>query len=78
MQTRRGLLENAVESFTRASHVAQTPQELMEIEDELADIDISRGRLPEARSRCMKVLKSLNGTGKRPSNKFAFYQAWYH
>ena len=66
VQTRRGLLENAIESFTKASHVAQTSKELMEIEDELADIDISRGRLPEARSRCIKVLESLNGTANDP------------
>ncbi len=66
VQTRRGLLENAIESFTKASHVAQTSQELMEIEDELADIDISRGRLAEARSRCMKVLESLDKSTNDP------------
>ena len=66
VQTRRGLLDNAIESFKKASHAARTPQELMEIEDELADIDISRGRLPEARSRCMKVLESLNGPANDP------------
>ncbi len=66
VQTRRGLLENAIETFTKASHAAQTSREFMEIEDELADIDISRGRLPEARSRCMKVLESLNEPANDP------------
>jgi tetratricopeptide (TPR) repeat protein len=59
VQTRRGLLDKATESFTRALEQAVSKRELMEIEDELTDIDISRGRLTEARNRCMQVLESL-------------------
>ena len=56
VQVRRGLFESAMETFLNASRAAHTPGEVMEIEDELADIDISRGRLTDARNRCLKVL----------------------
>lgn len=56
IQVRRGLFQNAMETFTKASRAARTPGEVMEVEDELADIDISQGRLVDARNRCLNVL----------------------
>ena len=57
VQIRRGRLDDAEKSFTQASGTAQSPEEMLEIEDELADIDIARGKLFDARVRCTSVLK---------------------
>lgn len=66
VQTRCGLIDKAAESFNAASAAAQTPSEYVQIEDELIDIDISRGRLDAARARCMNVLESTASPENNP------------
>ncbi|HTR81417.1 MAG TPA: protein kinase [Bacteroidota bacterium] len=60
VQTRRGELESATESFMNASRHAVSTIEAMEIEDELADLDIARGQLIGARNRCTRAMENLD------------------
>lgn len=61
VQTRSGHLDEAKRSLEEGASLASTVKERIEIEDELAAIDISRGRYGEARTRCIAALKSLEG-----------------
>jgi tetratricopeptide (TPR) repeat protein len=72
VQTRRGLLENASATFTKARTAAHTAREIMEIEIELADIDITRGRLADARNRCMRALESMKELSVDPEQSSLF------
>jgi tetratricopeptide (TPR) repeat protein len=72
VQTRRGLLENASDTFTKARSAAHTAREIMDIEIELADIDISRGRLADARNRCIRALESLKELSTDPEQSSLF------
>ncbi len=72
VQTRRGLLENASDTFTKARSAAHTAREVMDIEIELADIDITRGKLSDARNRCVRALESLKELSTDPEQSSLF------
>ncbi|HLP14900.1 MAG TPA: tetratricopeptide repeat protein [Bacteroidota bacterium] len=57
IHNREGRLDEAVECLSEAAQRAGTPEETIDVEEELAIIEMSRGRYTEAYERCMRVLE---------------------
>jgi serine/threonine protein kinase/tetratricopeptide (TPR) repeat protein len=55
---REGHLDEAYGLLLEASAIARTPEEIIEVEEELSIIDISRGKYTEAFERSKRVLQS--------------------
>jgi len=56
IHTREGRFDEAYALLLEASTLARTPDEIIGVEEELAIIDISRGRYADALDRCSRVL----------------------
>ena len=65
VQTRQGMLQEALHSLNEALTLSRSTEERMELEGELIAVDISQGHFEAARRRCLNAIERFNDPTNR-------------